>query len=124
MRDVELYRYLLGITTPWTVRDVELSVEAKRVDVWVEHPEGQLFACPDCQREGPVYDHGKERVWRHLDSCQFQTFLHASPPRVNCPEHGVKTARLSWAEMRSRFTLLFERMAIDVLKACDTQAAA
>ncbi|MFZ5560554.1 MAG: ISL3 family transposase [Pseudomonadota bacterium] len=124
MRDVELYRHLLGITTPWTVRDVELSVEEKRVDVWVEHPEGLLFACPDCQREWPVYDHGQERVWRHLDSCQFHTFLHARPPRVHCPEHGVKTVPLPWAEMRSRFTLLFERMAIDVLKACDTQAAA
>lgn len=123
MRDIELYRHLLGITSPWTVRDVELSVEQQRVDVWVEHPEGQSFACPECQREWPVYDHGKERVWRHLDSCQFQTFLHASPPRVNCAAHGVKTAHLPWADTRSRFTLLFERMAIDVLKACDTQAA-
>lgn len=124
MRDIELYRHLLGIAAPWTVREVELSVEALRVDVWVEHPEGQTFSCPECQSECPVYDHGEERVWRHLDSCQFQTFLHASPPRIKCPEHGVKTASLSWADARSRFTLLFERMAIDVLKACDTQAAA
>lgn len=124
MRDIELYRHLLGIQSPWAVSDVQLSVEQGRVDVWVEHPEGKSFACPACQREWPVYDHGKERVWRHLDSCQFQTFLHASPPRVNCAEHGVKTAALPWADARSRFTLLFERMAIDVLKACDTQAAA
>lgn len=24
-------------------------------------------------------------AWRHLDSCWFLTFLHASPPRVACP---------------------------------------
>ncbi|MEP6528029.1 MAG: transposase family protein, partial [Nocardioidaceae bacterium] len=31
-----------------------------------------------------------ERGWRHLDSCAFLTFLYASPPRVRCPEHGVR----------------------------------
>lgn len=123
MRDIELYRHLLGIQSPWMVGDVQLSVEQGRVDVWVEHPEGLSFACPECQQDWPVYDHGKERVWRHLDSCNFKTYLHASAPRVNCAEHGVKTATLPWADARSRFTLLFERMAIDVLKACDTQAA-
>ena len=25
------------------------------------------------------YDHAPERTWRHLDSCQFKTFLHARP---------------------------------------------
>jgi transposase len=58
-----------------------------------------------------------------LDSCQFQTFLHARPQRVDCPEHGVRQARLPWAEPHSRFTLLFERFAIDVLRQTNTQAA-
>jgi len=52
------------------------------------------------------------------------TFLHASPPRVACPEHGVRQARLPWAEPHSRFTMLFERLAIDVLAACDVASAA
>jgi len=58
-----------------------------------------------------------------LDSCQFQTFLHARPPRDDCPEHGVRQVRLPWAEPNSRFTLLFERFAIDVLRQTNTQAA-
>jgi hypothetical protein len=29
-----------------------------------------------------------------LDSCQFLTYLHAAPPRISCPEHGVRQARL------------------------------
>ncbi|MFT7511007.1 MAG: transposase, partial [Candidatus Omnitrophota bacterium] len=28
-----------------------------------------------------------ERRWRHLDSCQFKTFVRANVPRVQCPEH-------------------------------------
>lgn len=124
MRDTELYRHLLGLVAPWEVERVELSAEDGRVDVWVAHPARTRFACPDCGRELSVYDHSVERAWRHLDSCAFLTFLHASPPRVDCPEHGVRQARLPWAEPNSRFTTLFERLAIDVLGACDVAAAA
>jgi len=124
VRDTELYRHLLGLVAPWEVDRVELSVADGRVDVWVRHPDRTRFACPDCDRPLPVYDHSVERAWRHLDSCAFATFLHASAPRVACPEHGVRQVRLPWAEPRSRFTMLFERLAIDVLAACDVAAAA
>jgi transposase len=124
MRDTELYRHLLGVVAPWEVQRVELSAEEGRVDVWVVHPGRTRFACPDCEQELSVYDHAEERAWRHLDSCAFLTFLHACPPRVACPEHGVSQVRLPWAEPHSRFTMLFERLAIDVLAACDVAAAA
>jgi len=39
---------------------------------------------------------------------------------VNCPEHGVKTVSVPWAEKSSRFTILFERLAIGVLLATQT----
>lgn len=123
MRDTDLYRHLLGLVDPWSVGRVELDIAAQRVDVWVEHPNGRKWPCPECGKEGALHDHAEERVWRHLDSCQFQTFLHASPPRVACPEHGVRQVRLPWAEPHARFTLLFERFAIDVLKHTNTQAA-
>jgi transposase len=71
-----------------------------------------------------VYDHLAERVWRHLDSCQFLTYLHARPPRVSCPEHGVHQVTLPWAQTGSRFTNLFEALAIDVLLAANTKKAA
>lgn len=123
MKDTELYRHLLGLTAPWTVSRVELGVEGQRVDVWVEHAAGERWRCPSCTRELGTYDHTAERVWRHLDSCQFATFLHARPPRVKCPEHGVHQVRLPWAEERARFTLMFERFAIDVLHATDVTGA-
>ena len=63
------------------------------------------------------------RVWRHLDSCQFQTFLRAEPPRVKCPERGVRQVRLPWAAPHARFTLLFEAFAIQVLQQTSIQAA-
>ena len=124
MRDLELYRHLLGLESPWTVTRVELAVEAGRVDVWAGHPRGVRWPCPECGRELPAHDHTPERAWRHLDSCQFVTYLHAEPPRVACPEHGVRQIRLPWAEPMARFTTLFERLAVDVLRECDVQGAA
>ena len=124
MESKELYQCLLGLSSPWTVGRVELDMAKQRVDVHVEHPKGSRFGCPECGQELPVYDHHAERVWRHLDSCQFLTYLHASPPRVDCPAHGVRQARLPWAEAGSRFTHLFEVLAIDMLKAANVKQAA
>src|SRR5713226_4258349 len=123
MRDTELYRQLLGLESPWTVTRVELAVTAQRVDVWAGHADGERWACPECGTTLALYDHAEERAWRHLDSCQFQTYLHARPPRVQCPTHGVKQVRLPWAEARARFTTLFERLAIDVLLETDILGA-
>ena len=124
MRDVKLYRHLLGLESPWTVTRVELSLQEQRVNVWADHDDGLRWPCPECGVELPLYDHSEERAWRHLDSCQFMTYLYARPPRVNCPEHGVRQVPLPWAEARARFTALFERLAIDVLKETDVRGAA
>jgi transposase len=120
MQDRELYEEILGLKSPWTVSKVSLDVSRQQVDVYVEHPAGTKFCCPECTESLPCYDHTSERQWRHLDSCQFQTHLHARIPRVNCPEHGVKQVQVPWAEKGSRFTILFERFAIQVLLATQT----
>jgi transposase len=124
VRDIEFYAQVLGLTDPWYVEDVDLSVENKRVDITVSHHEGQLWACPACEAELPVFDHSEKRAWRHLDTGGFPTWLHAQPPRVKCPTDGVRQVRLPWAEPRSRFTMAFERFAIDVLKETDISGAA
>jgi transposase len=123
MRDTDLYRYLLSIEAPWTVARVELDVKQQRVDVWTEHRRGVRWPCPECGAELATYDHADERAWRHMDSCHFKTYLHARPPRVHCPKHGVKQVRLPWAEPNSRFTAMFERLVIDVLKETDVLGA-
>jgi transposase len=120
MQDKELYQVILGLESPWTVSEVELDIASGEIRIHVGHPRGTKFGCPECERQLPCYDHAETRSWRHLDSCQFKTLLVARPPRVNCPEHGVKTVSVPWAEKSSRFTILFERLAIDVLLATQT----
>lgn len=124
MRDVELYRHLIGLQSPWTVEKVTLDIKERRVEVWAQHNERVKWTCPQCQSLCPLHDHEPQRTWRHLDSCQFRTLLHARLPRIRCSEHGVRQVKVSWAEPLARFTLLFERMAIDVLLETDVSAAA
>lgn len=124
MRDTQLYQQILGLAEPWFVERVELDIADQRVDIFVEHAADAHFPCPVCGKTAVLYDHAEERVWRHLDSCQLKTFLHARPPRTGCPQHGIHKAKLSWAEARSRFTLLMERMIIDVIHQCATLSGA
>jgi transposase len=123
MDDRTLYATILGITPPWDVARVELDDTAKAVHVWIEERPGTTFPCPECQTVSPLHDH-VERSWRHLDTCQYETRLHARVPRVDCAEHGVKTVPVPWATAHSRFTVLFERLAIAWLKEATPAAVA
>ena len=82
-----------------------------------------MLACPECGQSRPGYD-TQPRRWRHLDTCQFQTVLEADVPRCSCAEHGVKQIKVPWAEPGSRFTALFERLAIDWMQEAGRSATA
>jgi transposase len=124
MQDRELYRQLLGLKGPWKVTEVKVDFEVLKVDVWVTWPPEEQAPCPECGKSCMIYDHREERHWRHLDTMQFQTILYCRIPRVECTEHGVKSIEVPWAEKNSRFTALFERLAIDVLLGCQNQTKA
>lgn len=123
MRDHELYSKILGLAEPWLVVDVELDVARKSVVVRLGRSDGSTLACPECGQTCPGYDTQRRR-WRHLDTCQFQTILEADVPRCSCPEHGVKQVKVPWAEAGSRFTALFERLAIDWMQEAGRSATA
>ena len=123
MQDRELYARILGIDTPWEVAEVNLDLAAGEVTVTLGELPNRTLTCPECHVPCPGYDTRKRR-WRHLDTCQLQTVLEASVPRVSCPEHGVRQIHVPWAEPGSRFTALFESLVIDWLKAATTLAVA
>jgi transposase len=123
MQDTKLFETILGLEAPWHIARVALETTAERVDLWAEHDETR-WPCPECEALLPCWDHAEARTWRHLDTCQFQTHLHARVPRVQCPTHGVKQVRVPWAEPRARFTQLMERLVIDVIRQCSTLTGA
>jgi transposase len=121
MKDFELYQQILGLSEPWHVDAVSLKLAEKTVEVRVGYAD-TLWGCPQCQQRMHLHDY-QERRWRHLDSCQFQTIIVSRVPVVECPVHGSQTVAVPWAEKYARFTRLFERFAIDVLRECSITGA-
>lgn len=124
MEDRELYRRILGLAAPWYVASVDLHAQPREVHIHLAHQEAPSWPCGECGAASKLYDHQPERQWRHLDTCQYRTILHAEPPRSQCPTHGVRVVKLPWAEPSSRFTALFEALAISWLKAASQKAVA
>lgn len=117
------YHQLIGLPSNWKVENVNLSMTGKQVEIRLVY-EGKQVDCPVCGQVGNLYDHTAEQRWRHLDTMQFETILYARLPRCRCKEHGVKTASAPWAARHSRFTLLFESFAIELLSHCANIKAA
>jgi len=110
------YAMLLGLDEAWQVKGVELSLEEQRVQIHLEAT-GKQACCSECGEQRSLKDHAPQRTWRHLDTMQFETILTAKVPRTKCPDCGVKTCVVPWAEPHGRFTLMFEAFAIRVLQA-------
>jgi len=111
MQPEALFGIALGITPPWEVTSVAFSKESNRLDITIDFQRGATFACPVCGSPAPAYD-TTEKEWRHLNFFQYEAYLHARVPRVNCPNEGcgVKQVTVPWARAGSGFTLLFEAL--------------
>jgi transposase len=123
MNDKALYERILGVVGPWYVADVAIDLKGGTITIKVDHKSEARFTCPDCGCDGVTHDH-RIRRWRHLDTCQLKTIIEANVPRVSCPDHGVHTVSVDWAEKNSRFTALFEGLVICWLKEASISAVA
>ena len=115
-----LYSQILGINSPWFVDDVNLDMSSNKVEVFVSY-KGDSGHCK-CGSSFHFHGHNSERRWRHLDTCQLETLIVCSLPRVKCSSC-VKTESIqgSWCSPNSRFTILFENVIIDWLQVCQSQ---
>lgn len=110
------YRLLLGLDDSWAVDEVDLDLAGSQVTIRLSYC-GSGLKCPECGEACSRADTAPERTWRHLDTMQFKTEIRAAVPRTRCQHCGVKTIAVPWAGKHSRFTLLFEAVAIKVLLA-------
>ena len=119
----DLFRVALGLKEPWVVRRIEFSADQRQLDLWLDFPAGGRLDCPECGRSCGAYD-STERTWRHLNFFEHKTFLHARQPRVQCPDHGVKTVEVPWARPGAGFTLLMEAFILVLIQGGMTPAQA
>lgn len=112
----EFFESVLGLGPDWQVSKVTVDEASRELLLDLSLTTSAKVACPECGRACAIYDHGRRREWRHLDTMQLKTVLRARLPRAKCPQHGPQTVRVPWADPMTRFTLAFEAHAIDVLE--------
>jgi len=112
-----LFQQALGLQDPWQISKIDFSKEKGRLDIYLSHKTGAKFTCSGCGETLGIHD-TQERVWKHLNFFQYETYLYANLPRINCPK--CKTTRnvsVPWARPNSGFTLLFEAFALELAQA-------
>lgn len=117
MQPEALFGMALGIVPPWEVTEVGFSKESSRLDITIDFQRGATFLCPVCGAPAPAYD-TTEKTWQHLNFFQYEAYLNARVPRVNCPNEGcgVKQVQVPWARAGSGFTLLFEALVMTMAR--------
>lgn len=119
-----LFTSALGLQPPWTVKQVRLDTDKRRIDFEISYQDARP-ACPLCSAAGQTVHDRLRRSWRHLDFFQFEAWLHCDVPRVACASCG-KTTQLGvpWARAGSGFTAAFEALALALCRDLPVSQAA
>jgi hypothetical protein len=115
MDDKDCFTHALGLQVPWEIREVQVDLEAQRVEVEVACAQ-TVWADPETRQRPPLPGY-EERRWRHLDPMQLETLIKARVPRLKYPDGHPERLPPPWAELHSRHTLCFEAWAIKILSA-------
>ncbi len=119
-----LFTSALGLQAPWCVAKVDLDTAKRRIDFEVTC-DAKKLPCPACGISGQGIHDRVRRDWRHLDFFQFEAWLHADVPRVDCSGCGKTTqVDVPWARPGSGFTLLFEALALSLCQTLPVAQAA
>jgi transposase len=126
VRNVRLWRGLLGVDRRTVIEDIERGEEddgAELVVARVRPRSGVLRRCGRCQARAPLYDRGEgRRRWRGRDWGTVPVVLEADAPRVNCPAHGPTVVAVPWARHHAGPTVAFDATVAWLAVACSKTA--
>jgi transposase len=110
MNNNEIFEMALGITEPWYLQEIKFTKgeagKRGRLDIYMGYKPGSKFK----DNEGnscSVYD-TDDRMWRHLNFFENESYIHCKLPRIKTKKGKVETIEVPWARRGSGFTLLFE----------------
>lgn len=104
----------------WVITKVEADHKKKEAYIYLKYSNAKYYD-PETEEEVALYDHSKERIWRHLDIWDYSTYIVSKVPRVSCRDGGVKQIKLGWSGSHNRHTYSFEIRVIDTLLATKNQ---
>ena len=109
MLGTNVWRRALGVDRATVIESVEFDEEAESLVIHVRPRRPKKRRCGLCGRQAPGYDQGEgRRNWRALDVGVMACYLQADAPRVDCLEHGVAVAQVSWARHGAGHTRDFD----------------
>jgi transposase len=125
MASSDIFTLGLGLSAPWRVIDQRLETDKQpnELHLAIAAEPGARFPCPTCGRLCKPHD-WKELSWRHLNFFQHACIISARVLRTDCPDHGVLRINVPWARPDSGFTLLFEQVALLLMREMPVSAAA
>lgn len=112
-----LFELALNIKEPWYIKDIQFSVENKRLDIHLDFHKGAIFHY-ESEKENikgdfKVYD-TVDKQWRHLNFFEHECYLHARVPRVDINESVKRLIDPPWSGISNGFTLLFEALVLQL----------
>src|ERR1017187_5053372 len=110
---VDFFRKSLHLPSEWVIEGVRMDEARQCVLVDIGY-----------RGAGPIYDHEAVREWRHLDVCQYQTFIVARLPRVRSSSGKIAVVPAPWASPMQRVTDHFEHRVITVVQTVKHRAGA
>lgn len=109
----------MGLQALWKLIDQTLNTEHSPFEFHLQlgAERGTFYSCSECGIACSAHDF-KEKTWRHL-IFQHHCDITAKIPRAHCKAH-----RCAWARPGSSFTLLFEELALTLIRGVPVHAAA
>jgi transposase len=116
MKDTQFYEQLLGLSKPWSMEKVDLTLQGTGgwVTVYVRCDRGTAWGDPEAPGQRAHVHGWIRREWRHLDTCQLETRIVAEVPRVKYGSGRVEEVVVPWGERYSRITKLMEGFVVQL----------
>lgn len=115
---IAVMRYSLDSGYDWKIDKVLVDELRSRIDVHFARS-GNASACLRTGEMGVLYDHRREKTWRHVDLLESKRFTHRQVPRIQSFA-GVEAIKNLWTGATNRFTHVFECWPTNLLKESKT----
>jgi len=119
----KFYENLLGLKDGWSVGSVEQNNNKQEVTVNVSYDVPGSYKYPKCWKEAAYHD-TRERTIRHLDTCDYKTWIKVRYPRVKCPLCGTVAVAPPFAATSSHFSKAFEWRIVQLCHSSSVQKVA
>jgi transposase len=119
MTPEELFAKALLIEKPWSLKEIKFDLSQGQLDLYIDFEKGSVFSYQDkdlnIDGQFKAYD-TCEKTWRHLNFFQYKCYLHAKIPRVDIGDGKVRQVKAPWEGQANGFTLLFEALALQLVR--------